>query len=99
MRFVLVKRIQRSLVSVPACALKGFESGNEMAWDEHQLEIEGSRHVLDGREARVNRCALEIGDLPLSETQPARQSVLAELFPQACFAEQIGYRRCGITNT
>ena len=99
MRFFLAKRIQRSLASISARTLKGFDSGNEMARDERQLEIEGSRHVLNGREARVNRCALEIGDLPLSETQPARQLVLAELFPQACFAEQIGYRRCGITNT
>ena len=44
---LIAKRIQRPFASVAAGALKRVDSGNEMAWDEHQLELEGSRYVLN----------------------------------------------------
>ena len=96
---VLAERIQRSFASVTSGALKSLHSRNEMARDEHQLEIEGSRHVLDGRETRVHRGTLEIGDLSLSHAEFGGQVLLTELLSQARVAKPVGYHSCAITYT
>jgi hypothetical protein len=56
---VIVERVHRS-DGVTAGALKTLDGGNQVPRNEHELEIEGSRHVLDGREPRVHRGALEV---------------------------------------
>lgn len=38
-----------------------------MAGDEHQLEIKGPGHVLNRGEPRIDRRALEVGDLALPQ--------------------------------
>lgn len=98
-RFVLPECIQRPFASATPRALKRFDSGNERAGDEHQLKIEGSRDVLNGRETRVDRRALEIGDLSLSQAHLAGQLLLTELLPAAGVAEYVGYRQRRITDT
>ena len=70
-----------------------------MAWDERQFKLEGSRHVLDSRQARVRRRTLQVRYLSLSQAQLAGQLLLAELFAPACFAEQISYCDRNITDT
>ena len=64
--FVVAKRIQRPCAGVTPGPLKRVDSGNQVARDEHQLQAQGSRHVLNRREPGVDRCALEIGDLSLA---------------------------------
>lgn len=86
---VVAERIQRPFASVTAGTLKRFDSGNEMVRDEHQLEIEGSRHVLNGREARINGGALKVRDLSLAYAQLARELSLTQLAAQACLSEDV----------
>lgn len=61
-----------------------------MAGDEHQLEIEGPGYVLNGGEPRINRGALEIGDLALPQAKLPGKSSLAELLTQACSLQRLG---------
>lgn len=54
-----------------------------MTWDEHHFELEGSGHVVNGREARIGRGALEVGNLALAEAQLCGELSLTQLPTQA----------------
>ena len=54
-----------------------------MPWDEHQLELEGSRHVVNSREAGIDRGAFEVRDLALPKAQLSRKFSLTQLPAQA----------------
>jgi hypothetical protein len=61
----IAERVERTLASVAPRTLKRTDGGDEMARDQHQFEVEGPSHVVNGGKARIDRGALEIGDLAL----------------------------------
>jgi hypothetical protein len=84
---VIAERVERTLASVAARTLKGADGGDERARNQHQFEVEGPCHVVNGGEARIDRGALEIGDLALPQTQLPSEFRLTEVTTQACSLE------------
>ena len=68
-----------------------------MTGNEHDLEIERSGDVLDGRKPRVHRGTLEIRDLPLTHSQFAGEFLLAKVAVQPCSPKHLEQRRVTIT--
>jgi hypothetical protein len=82
--FLITERVKWPSARVATGTLERVDGGDEMARYEHQLEIKGSSHVLNGRQARIDRGALEIGDLALPQADLPGKFGLAELLTQAC---------------
>jgi hypothetical protein len=64
---LVTQRVKRASASIAAGTLKSIDGGDQMAGDEHQLEIKGPGHVLNRGEPRIDRRALEVGDLALPQ--------------------------------
>ena len=91
------ERVQRPFGSVAPGPLKRFDSRNEMTRDEHELQVEGSGHVLNRRESRVDRRALEVRDLSLAQAELAGELGLTELAAQPGRSEDVGQPEGEIT--
>jgi hypothetical protein len=89
----IAERVERTPASVAARTLKRTDGGDEMPRDQHQFEVEGPCHVVNGGEARIDRGALEIGDLALPQTELPCEFSLTEVTTQACRLEDVGEAR------
>ena len=74
------------------------DSGNRLARDERQLEVQGMRQRDEAGESQIDGSRLDAGNLRLRDTRHRAQLALAQPAGCACGSEPFRYLLCLISH-